>query len=244
MMKILKVLSIVLILIAEASTKSCHSKTFYATLSDKTVSVSNYSSNEDCTIDIRPVSQYSGSNYFLAIRWWTSFDVKGNMPDCNNDYVEVFLTSHNPTPISEKMCDTSSIKAFTVEKYSYIYIKATRLRGGPTHRGFVTGYVKYKSDKKTKTSNIIAIVLGIIAGVVVFSLVLGICIYKRRRNAGAILGQNRAKTDLQGTSNPNYSESTVVSQTIHPNYSATGTQSQYAPPQAPAPYPPPYGISS
>eukprot|EP00794_Sanderia_malayensis_P017995 gene17995-19791_t len=93
MMKILTIIAILLMLIVEPSSQYCYSTTLYASTSKSTKSESYYySSSEDCsTLKIRPSSYYSSGKYYLEIKW-LSFDVKGNMPDCNNDYVEVFVS--------------------------------------------------------------------------------------------------------------------------------------------------------
>ena len=66
------------------------SKTLYASTTRNYVSKWSYYNNEDCTFDISPSSSYD-NDYFLELIW-ISFDVKGKMPDCKEDYVEVFLT--------------------------------------------------------------------------------------------------------------------------------------------------------
>ena len=77
---------------------SCPSQNYYATTSTGYLSHRYYSNNEDCTFYISPSSLFANSlflydndDYFLEVRW-SSFDVKGKMPRCNEDYVEVFLT--------------------------------------------------------------------------------------------------------------------------------------------------------
>ena len=46
---------------------------------------SSYANNQNCQFDIK-VS--SGSAVKLT---WTTFDVKGDMPNCNDDYVEIYI---------------------------------------------------------------------------------------------------------------------------------------------------------
>ena len=69
----------------------CYSQTYYARTYSQQTSV--YSSPYDyCTIYISP-AYFGSSSYYLEISWSSyHFDVKGNMPHCNEDYVEVFLT--------------------------------------------------------------------------------------------------------------------------------------------------------
>jgi len=67
----------------------CYSRTVYATKYSNFLSHLYYSNNEDCTFTILPRYGYSG--YFLEISW-TTFGVRGDMPNCNEDYIEVYLT--------------------------------------------------------------------------------------------------------------------------------------------------------
>ncbi|CAH3028314.1 unnamed protein product [Porites evermanni] len=64
-------------------------KTFFGSLGTITSpnywSRSNYANNQNCQFDIRVSSGY-------AIKLtWTTFDVKGNMPNCYDDYVEIYI---------------------------------------------------------------------------------------------------------------------------------------------------------
>ena len=56
-------------------------------------SLSVYSNNDDCTLFIAPEADIirRARAAYLEISW-SLFDVKGYMPDCEQDYVEVFLT--------------------------------------------------------------------------------------------------------------------------------------------------------
>ena len=69
----------------------CYSTTLYARTYQLSKSILYPSTYERCTIYIKPSSFYS-SGYYLMISWSSYFDVKGNMPFCTEDYVEVFLT--------------------------------------------------------------------------------------------------------------------------------------------------------
>ena len=68
----------------------CQSKTYYATTSSKGLYYYDYGNNEDCKLTILPSSSYR-VGYYLEIIWKT-FEIQGNMPNCSNDYIEVFLT--------------------------------------------------------------------------------------------------------------------------------------------------------
>jgi len=45
-----------------------------------------YPKNLDCQYDIKV-----SSGYGIKLVWWPGFDVKGYMPSCTEDYVEVFI---------------------------------------------------------------------------------------------------------------------------------------------------------
>ena len=68
----------------------CYSRTLYASTYSQSTSVSPSSVYSYCTIRIRPFS-YSTS-YYLELKWSSNFDVRGNMPLCKENYIEVFLT--------------------------------------------------------------------------------------------------------------------------------------------------------
>eukprot|EP00112_Aurelia_sp_Birch-Aquarium-sp1_P013724 Seg2926.2 transcript_id=Seg2926.2/GoldUCD/mRNA.D3Y31 product=Cubilin protein_id=Seg2926.2/GoldUCD/D3Y31 len=74
----------------------CHCiRTYYASSHERrrTISLKGYSNDQYCSFTIQPRYRYSpNAGIFLEITWIDFFDVKGTMPDCENDYVEVFLT--------------------------------------------------------------------------------------------------------------------------------------------------------
>ena len=71
-------------------------RTYYARPLEQTISHKGYSNDQHCSFTIEPGGRYRNNNgtshYFLEITWKHFFDVKGTMPHCENDYVEVFLT--------------------------------------------------------------------------------------------------------------------------------------------------------
>ncbi len=75
----------------------CISKTYRPTTSYQYVRKYAYANNEDCNFYFLPYSSYSSSLYFLEIQWYynPAFSVKGEMPNCARDYVEVFLTGYD-----------------------------------------------------------------------------------------------------------------------------------------------------
>jgi len=109
----LKLLLSVVAAVVTTADCTCYSTTLYATTSRNSKTV--YSSSYDyCTIKIRP-SSYSnyGSSYYLEISWSSSyFNVKGDMPFCKSDYVEVFLTSSYRS--IGKFCSNNAGKPFTM----------------------------------------------------------------------------------------------------------------------------------
>ncbi len=89
------IMRLLLLMFISVETASCYCATTLkkATRSKRYISQLSYANNEDCTYVIRPSSRYKKrpEGTFLEIIW-LSFDVKGRMPNCDNDYVEVFLT--------------------------------------------------------------------------------------------------------------------------------------------------------
>ena len=63
---------------------------------------SSYANNQNCQIDIRVSSGY-------AVRLtWTAFDVKGDMPNCHDDYVEIYIGCSRKS--IGKYCSANSYK--------------------------------------------------------------------------------------------------------------------------------------
>ncbi len=83
---------VLMMLSAKCVASYCFGGTKIATTNAITEYIYTYRNNQDCTISIQPSNLYS-SGYYLEITWST-FDVKGDMPDCKNDYVEVQLTRY------------------------------------------------------------------------------------------------------------------------------------------------------
>ena len=68
----------------------------------------NYANGLNCKYDIRV---YSG--YRLKLSWIT-FDVKGNMPNCYDDYVEIYIGCSSNKRSIGKFCSENSQNPFTV----------------------------------------------------------------------------------------------------------------------------------
>jgi len=142
----LKLLLSVVAAVVTTADCTCYSTTLYATTSRNSKTV--YSSSYDyCTIKIRP-SSYSnyGSSYYLEISWSSSyFNVKGDMPFCKKDYVEVFLTSSYRS--IGKFCSNNAATPFTMysrDGYARIVHSAN---GYPTGSAFKFYYqLKRKSS--------------------------------------------------------------------------------------------------
>lgn len=67
--------------------------TLYAKSTSNSEGILFYANDERRTYTIVPAAGYSASSYYLEISWSSTFDVKGNMPYCSGDYVQVYLTS-------------------------------------------------------------------------------------------------------------------------------------------------------
>jgi len=122
---------------------TCSSITLYATTSLYSRTV--YSSSYDyCSIKINPSYSYS-SSYYLELSWSSFFDVKGDMPFCKEDYVEVFLTSSYRS--IGKFCSNNAGTPFTMysrDRYARI-VHSTN--GYSTGRGFKFYFrLKHKSS--------------------------------------------------------------------------------------------------
>eukprot|EP00795_Rhopilema_esculentum_P015818 gene15818-7127_t len=70
----------------------CSNQYLNATTTSQLFSYKFYTNNEFCVINIAPSNFLNSSQFFLEIIWAT-FDIKGKLPDCKEDYVEVNLTS-------------------------------------------------------------------------------------------------------------------------------------------------------
>ena len=67
-------------------------KNLYATTSTIGEYVYSYKNNDRKSFYISPSSSvYQRDSYYLEISW-SRFDVRGYMPNCYEDYVEVYLT--------------------------------------------------------------------------------------------------------------------------------------------------------
>ena len=79
-------------IINTSTSSTCKRTTLYA--SQERSSRSIYGAAFDChTIEIRPYKGSITKEFYLELSWSSShFDVKGNMPFCTEDYLEVFLT--------------------------------------------------------------------------------------------------------------------------------------------------------
>ena len=63
---------------------------------------SSYANNQNCQFDIRV-----SSGYALKLTW-TTFDVKGDMPNCYDDYVEIYIGCRRKS--IGKYCSDNSYK--------------------------------------------------------------------------------------------------------------------------------------
>lgn len=95
-----------------AAFSTCNPTTLYA--STKRSSISINAAAYDCRIiNIRPYTHFSSNWYYLELSWSSShFDVKGNMPFCTEDYLEVYLMRSFRS--IGKFCSNNAGKPFTM----------------------------------------------------------------------------------------------------------------------------------
>ena len=87
--KVVALLSASLLLM---STVYCYTtENLYATTNSVGKYLYSYNNNERKSYYITPAAAYQAGSYYLEISW-SSFDVRGYMPNCNEDRVEVYLT--------------------------------------------------------------------------------------------------------------------------------------------------------
>ncbi|XP_065054885.1 uncharacterized protein LOC135683532 [Rhopilema esculentum] len=107
----------------------CRNQYLNATTTSQLFSYQSYSNNEYCDIQIAPSNFLNSSQFFLEIIW-TTFDIKGKLPDCKEDYVEVNLTRSGYS--IGKFCSNN-----TLEKLFNMY----------SHDGFAN--LTFKSNNET-----------------------------------------------------------------------------------------------
>ena len=66
----------------------CKSKNYTATTVSTFIENLNYDNNDDCVFNIKPGN---GSQHYLEITMH-QFGIRGKMPDCKEDYLEIFIT--------------------------------------------------------------------------------------------------------------------------------------------------------
>ena len=91
-MKFALLITVIIANIISIAQCACSVRALFADLNHRSynISPSNY---DQCTFYIKPDVYYDGLQHYLEIAWYPSdFDVRGNMPFCLEDYVEVFLT--------------------------------------------------------------------------------------------------------------------------------------------------------
>ena len=87
---IIKLLLVNLVIVASFVAAQEKTDNIQATTSIRSILKSSQKYNENHVWNISPASGVS-SSHFLEI-YWHFFSVHGTMPECDNDYVEVFLT--------------------------------------------------------------------------------------------------------------------------------------------------------
>lgn len=117
----------------------CFSGTYIAETSQSYLTHKGYSNNEDCTFRIVPSSGYDPDDYYLEISWIT-FDVKGDMPACETDYVEIFLTRSRYTTgrfCSNNLQGSSLFKMYSHDGHALIKFHSD---GSDSGAGFALQY--------------------------------------------------------------------------------------------------------
>ncbi|XP_065054613.1 cubilin-like [Rhopilema esculentum] len=93
----------------------CSNQYLNATTTSQLFSYQSYTNNEYCRIQIAPSNNLNSSEFFLEIKW-IRFDIKGQMPDCREDFVEVHLTRSEQN--IGKFC-SSNMKVSPFTMYSH-----------------------------------------------------------------------------------------------------------------------------
>ena len=97
---------------------------------------SSYANNQDCQLDIKV-------RYGYAVKLsWSDFDVKGDMPNCYDDYVEIYIGCSRSS-IGKYCSDNSYSKPhdiYSPDNCLRIEFKSDSSGGG---RGFVASYSRF-----------------------------------------------------------------------------------------------------
>ena len=99
---------------------------------------SSYANNQNCQLDIRVSSGY-------AVKLtWSDFDVKGDMPNCYDDYVEIYIGCSRRS--IGKYCSDNSYKPhdiYSPDNCLRIKFKSDSSGSG---RGFVASYSTFSKS--------------------------------------------------------------------------------------------------
>ena len=93
---------------------------------------SSYANNQDCQLDIKVSSGY-------AVKLtWSSFDVKGDMPNCYDDYVEIYIGCRRKS--IGKYCSDNSYKPHDIYSPDNCLRIKFRSDSSGSGKGFVAAY--------------------------------------------------------------------------------------------------------
>lgn len=93
---------------------------------------SSYANNQNCQFDILVSSRY-------AVKLtWTTFDVKGDMPSCNDDYVEIYIGCSQKS--IGKYCSDNSYKPHDMYSPDNCLRIKFRSDGSGSGKGFRASY--------------------------------------------------------------------------------------------------------
>ena len=93
---------------------------------------SSYANNQNCQFDIRV-----SSGYALKLTW-TTFDVKGDMPNCYDDYVEIYIGCRRKS--IGKYCSDNSYKPHDIYSPDNCLRIKFRSDSSGSGKGFVASY--------------------------------------------------------------------------------------------------------
>ena len=98
---------------------------------------SSYANNQDCQLDIKVSSP--GSAVKLT---WSDFDVKGDMPNCYDDYVEIYIGCGRRS-IGKYCSDNKPHDIYSPDNCLRIKFKSDSSGSG---RGFVASYSRFSKS--------------------------------------------------------------------------------------------------
>ena len=103
---------------------------------------SSYANNQNCQLDIRVSSGY-------AVKLtWSDFDVKGDMPNCYDDYVEIYIGCNQKS--IGKYCSDNSYKPHHIYSPDNCLSIRFRTDSSGSGRGFLASYYSFSKSSLGK----------------------------------------------------------------------------------------------